>query len=61
MLDDRYDVKTAPDAETFEFNSIGPRGTVRKVVRYSGINLRNFYNLGFGDKDEGPALSATLP
>ena len=52
MLEDRYDIKTAPDAETFEFDSVGPRGTVRKVVRYSEINLRNFYNLGFGDKDE---------
>lgn len=52
MLDERYDVKTAPDVESFEFDSIGPRGTIRKVVRYSEINLRNFYNLGFGDKDE---------
>ena len=52
MLDQRYNVKTAPDVESFEFDSVGPRGTVRKVVRYSEINLRNFYNLGFGDKDE---------
>jgi hypothetical protein len=51
MLDNRYDVKTSPDVESFEFDSIGPKGTVRKVVRYSEINIRNFYNLGFGDKD----------
>lgn len=52
MLTERYEVKTAPDVESFEFDSVGPRGTVRKVVRYSEINVRNFYNLGFGDKDE---------
>ena len=52
MSEDRYDIKTAPDAETFEFDSVGPCGTVRKVVHYSEINLRNFYNLGFGGKDE---------
>ncbi|HEX8426016.1 DUF6934 family protein [Hymenobacter sp.] len=52
MLDDRYDVKTAPDLTSFEFDSIGPKGTVSKVVRYTEINLRSFYNLGFGDKDK---------
>ena len=52
MLNDRYDVKTAPDLTSFEFDSVGPKGTVSKVVRYTEINLRSFYNLGFGDKDE---------
>lgn len=52
MLDDRYNVKTAPDLTSFEFDSVGPKGRVGKVVRYSEINLRGFYNLGFGDKDE---------
>lgn len=51
MLNDRYDVKTTPDLLSFEFDSIGPKGMVRKVVRYSEINLKNYYNLGFGDKD----------
>lgn len=51
MIEDRYDVKVSADVETFEFDSIGPRGTVRKVVRYTEINLKGFYNLGFGDKD----------
>jgi len=51
MIDDRYDVRTSPDIETFEFDSIGSRGVIRKVVRYTEINIKNFYNLGFGDKD----------
>ena len=51
-MDDRYDVKTAPDFTSFEFDSVGPKGTVSKVVHYTEINLRSFYNLGFGDKEE---------
>lgn len=51
MIDDRYQVKTSPEVETFEFDSVGPRGIVRKVVRYTEINIKGFYNLGFGDKD----------
>ena len=51
MMDDRYDVKTSPSIEAFEFDSVGPRGIVKKVVSYTEINIKDFYNLGFGDKD----------
>ena len=51
MLDDRYEVRTSVNVEAFEFDSIGLQETIKKVVRYSEINIRNFYNLGFGDKD----------
>ena len=51
MIDERYDVKTSPGVEAFEFDSVGPRGVVNKVVSYTEINIKNFYNLGFGDKD----------
>lgn len=51
MLDERYYVETSPDLQTFEFISLGPKGSITKVVRYSEINIKGFYNLGFGDKD----------
>lgn len=51
MLDNCYHVETSPDLQTFEFNSLGPKGSITKVVRYSEINIKGFYNLGFGDKD----------
>lgn len=51
MIDDRYDVRTSPDVKTFEFDSVVPRGTIRKSIRYTEINIKGFYNLGFGDKD----------
>ena len=36
----------------FEFISEGPKGKIPKVVIYSETNLKGFYNLGFGDKNE---------
>lgn len=51
MLEDRYHVETSPDLQTFEFISSGPKGNITKVVRYTEINVKGFYNLGFGDKD----------
>ncbi len=51
MLNDLYDVETSVDLQTFEFISSGPKGSVVKVIRYSEINVKGFYNLGFGDKD----------
>jgi hypothetical protein len=36
----------------FEFISEGPKGNIAKIVQYSETNLKGFYNLGFGDKDE---------
>ncbi len=51
MIDNRYQFESSPDLMTFEFDSVGPKGSVTKVVQYSEINVRGFYNLGFGDKD----------
>ena len=51
MLDNHYSVDASPDFQTFEFVSTGVKGNITKVVRYSEINIKGFYNLGFGDKD----------
>ncbi len=51
MLNNYYHVDTSPDLLTFEFVSVGPKGSITKVVRYKEINIKGFYNLGFGDKD----------
>ena len=50
-MDIRYEADASQGFKTFEFHSEGPRGQVRKVVRYTEINLKGFYNLGFGDED----------
>ena len=35
----------------FEFISQGPKGQISKLVKYSETNLKDMYNLAFGDKD----------
>jgi hypothetical protein len=37
--------------ETYEFLSSGPKGTIKKVVKYTEIQP-GVFNLGFGDWDE---------
>lgn len=51
MLYNNYNITSSPDLLTFEFESVGPKGVVAKVVRYTEINVKGIYNLGFGDKD----------
>lgn len=51
MLQDRYLFESSPDLLTFEFESIGPKGVITKVVHYTEINVHGYYNLDFGDKD----------
>ncbi len=51
MLKDHYHLRSTAKELTYEFDSVGPKGTVIKVVTYREINVKNVYNLGFGDKD----------
>ena len=36
----------------YEFVSLGPNGTIKKIVEYTETSTKNVYNLGFGDYDE---------
>lgn len=36
----------------FQFESVGPKGTVKKMVQYSETSVRGIFNLAFGDFDE---------
>lgn len=51
MIDERYNVEFGADFRVFEFDSEGPKGKVRKIIQYTEINLKNYFNLGFGDKN----------
>lgn len=50
----------APDFQTFEFESLGPKGQFLKVVQYTELEQQGFYNLGFGDKDPNTGLISDL-
>ena len=60
MLNDYYDVDISSDYLTFEFESVGSKGRITKVVRYTEINVKGFYNLGFGDKDPATGYISDL-
>ncbi|HEY5462421.1 MAG TPA: hypothetical protein VIJ95_04130 [Hanamia sp.] len=51
MIENRYTIKFGADFRVFEFDSEGPKGRIRKIVQYTEINVKDFYNLGFGDKN----------
>lgn len=51
MLEKYSDVEISRDFTIFEFDSIGPKGKVRKIVIYTRYDIENCYNLGFGDKN----------
>ena len=48
---DKYSPLSDATHSTYEFLSLGPKGTIKKVVKYTRIQP-NVYNLGFGDWDE---------
>ena len=51
MIFPQYELKSDETLTIFEFVSIGNKGKITKVVHFFKIS-DDFYNLGFGDKDE---------
>ncbi len=48
----KYPLKAEKSLMVFEFTSQGPKGQIKKLVKYSETNLKDLYNLAFGDQDE---------
>lgn len=44
-----YDIKQNRKSRSFEFKSIGPKGSIRKLVLYQETSIPNLFNLAFGD------------
>ena len=51
FLEDKYKYNTNSSFLDFEFESIGPKGVIKKVARFSEMG-NNIYNFGFGDLNE---------
>jgi len=47
----KYPLASSDKLMTFEFISEGSKGFIHKLVRYQPTNLKDVYNLAFGDKD----------
>ncbi len=46
----KYQLKAENNLEVFEFVSVGTKGKITKLIKFSETHLKDFYNLGFGDK-----------
>ena len=47
----KYSLASSDNMITFDFISEGPKGLIHKFVRFQPTNLKDVYNLAFGDKD----------
>jgi len=47
----RYELKAERSLMVFEFISEGTKGEIPKLIKYSETNLKDMYNLAFGDKN----------
>jgi hypothetical protein len=47
----KYPLASSDKLMTFEFISEGQNGLIHKLVQYQQTNLKDVYNLAFGDKD----------
>ena len=54
MYTDRYVLIKDPEGYFYEFESIGPKGTIKKIVQYHRIDgyPPHVFNLSFGDWDQ---------
>ena len=44
-----YDLKANNNFLVFQFNSVGKKGLLSKLIIFTETNLKGFYNLAFGD------------
>lgn len=49
---ERYPVKADDDFKQFEFFSEGPKGRIKKVIKFQEVGNSGLFNLAFGDLDE---------
>lgn len=47
----RYELRAEKSLMVFEFISKGKMGEISKLIKYSETNLKDMYNLAFGDKN----------
>ena len=47
----KYPLASSDKMMTFEFVSEGRKGLIHKLVQYKQTNLKDIFNLAFGDKD----------
>ena len=51
MKNPKYQLKAEQNLTVFRFVSQGTKGDVQKRIEFNETNLKDFYNLAFGDED----------
>jgi hypothetical protein len=46
----KYPLRESRNSTLFEFTSVGDKGSIQKIIRFSATESENIYNLGFGNK-----------
>lgn len=57
----KYALSSSEKMMTFEFASEGEKGIIHKLVKYQETNLKDLYNLAFGDKDVEKLMIKSFP
>ena len=47
----KYEIEAEDSLNVFEFVSVGTKGNIPKLIKFSETALNDFYNLAFGDKN----------
>lgn len=47
----KYEIEAEDSLQVFEFVSVGNKGNIAKLIKFSETTLKGFYNLAFGDKN----------
>lgn len=49
----RYELLSGDSRMVFEFTSEGPNGKIPKLIRFTEMDVKDIFNLAFGDKKSG--------
>ncbi|MFY8187393.1 MAG: DUF6934 family protein [Flavobacterium sp.] len=52
MSNPKYQLNAEEDLTVFNFISEGPKGKITKIIEIKETNLKGFFNLAFGDKNQ---------
>lgn len=52
MKHERYKYSAEKELMYFKFFNVGSKGHVKKIIEFSETNVKDFYNLAFGDFDK---------
>ena len=53
---DHYEITKSIENYTYEFDSTGQRGKIRKIVKFIKVGKLDYFHFGFGDLDDNTGI-----